>query len=743
MAGSANPSPWIAGTLQDNAASFLNDWDDQGLSFSEEQWNEIEELANRNVDPSLIDFNPSPEFNKAPQQEHDYDGCSTTANDAPALQTTADNGPVYQFDNFDNNSVASGVGDGLYDRLDTGMPTTFPCEQPSQLGSYHDYGTWPHPQYSQPYGPFYSYPEQGLAGRYELHQPGPAMENPYLPKHNLTYGQYTNQWNQRPLAPIVPSSLEPVGACMSCGCKPHTGRCPSPTLPQHPLRLPEVSQVESQGAAKRKWSHSYDDTYSPERATKVPRRSPQGRNAKNCSSPGKDKRGRVVDVSLVYTQRLDQVPNWTSKQGFEFSYTRQGQWEQDIILSAEQLRDYINSCPRQLTIWLQHVPAQSSSRVDKYDSACRYEGCPVPGRTMLMGWFRVVFDEFTELTSTGIKDPFKMAGSMHLWCLERCIDPVELFNSGVLEPDKRILPEEDMNRMAANRQSDIGIIRQSIEPWIETRRSKGGPPQIPCARHEDSLSYVMVKHHIDHQTRARQRTRDRRNGDKPEENRKTIEYHLGRLDLFHLMCKNERRRKQGLPELPYEDSDKNNNDAFTGGEAPDVPPSIDDATDTPLTEEEFDEYIAPYTTKSNDTYAPAEEPQAEQTRMATNRFPTPKSPVLKAEDAINVPPSPPHLDHSKAIPLQTNRAIVSPSDLFSPESVEVNPPPSSVSQSQESASSGAAANEQPGSKPESNGQVVAPPPMTSNLMFPSAPVKQGVQGSPLRRSSRVSAKKTP
>ncbi|KAM0562045.1 hypothetical protein ACHAPJ_002488 [Fusarium lateritium] len=759
MAGPANSSPWEPGSLQHGASNILNDCRGLVAPFSKEQMGFFDEfVAQLEIDPRLLGSNSSPEPNELSQPplqgSHDYDGGSTTPNEASALQTSAVVDTAYQPDNADTYSVASGLGDDPYNQTSPVKHEPVPSGLSSQLEFNIDDRNWHPTQYVDSYQPVYQYPEQGLNGRYEhTLQLSQVTGNPAMSMYGLAYDPGMNQWYQAPFVPGAPLNLEPVGACRSCGCKPHTGRCPSPTFPpQHPRRLPDVAHVESQGAAKRKCSDRYDDSYPTGRATKVPRRSRQRRKGQG---PGRKENGKIEDARLVYTQRLDQVPSWTSEQGYEFSYTRQGQWESDIMLSPDQLRDYVNSCPRQLTIWLQQVPPQSKDRGDDCDKECRYQGCPIPNRTMLAGWHRVAFDEFPELTSEGIKDPFKMAGAMHLWCFERCIDPIELFNTGALEADERILPEEDKNRMALNHGHNTHIMSISVEPWIEARRSKGGPPQIPSARHEDSLSYALVNHHINHQTGARQKTRNNRNGKKPEDCRKTIEYHLGRLDYYHLLCKNDYRRKNGLRELPYEEDEEDDEDNKENYEevhdnnksmnfkAIGAPPPADDTTNVPITNEQFDKFTTDYETKSNNMSAPAQETETEKTRMAADRFPTPDSLVSKAQDVIDVIPSPPDFDFSEFNPSQTNGVIISPSIMFSPESTKGNHPPSPVSEPQEPVSSEATKKEQPGSKTESNGQVVTPPPMKPSLILPSVSAKRAVQGSPLRRSSRVSAKKTP
>ncbi|KAG5991985.1 hypothetical protein E4U54_003773 [Claviceps lovelessii] len=111
--------------------------------------------------------------------------------------------------------------------------------------------------------------------------------------------------------------------------------------------------------------------------------------------------------------------------------------------STEDIKLYLEQCPRDYILWVQSEPPQSTHRqVGRdgkdcpEDTKCRWADCPIKG-SHVMGLYRVAFDEFPAQTSQGIKDPYKVAMLLHLWCFERILDPLVYYNRGVLLPDTR------------------------------------------------------------------------------------------------------------------------------------------------------------------------------------------------------------------------------------------------------------------------------------------------------------------
>ncbi|TVY79368.1 hypothetical protein Focb16_v008546 [Fusarium oxysporum f. sp. cubense] len=390
----------------------------------------------------------------------------------------------------------------------------------------------------------------GTHGQANLHiQPNYPVYNSYQPSYhypgNGIQGIYNTQgMAQYPLQPpaaIKAQSMHniiQVNKCADCRQDPHPGSCFSQAAPQNrrppqqriqqvPCQEPDGRPAWLQTPPKRKRNAVFDDDSDVEVPLKKPCR--KGRSFRTKRGKEKDPEIGIKMYGMFRFPELD----WVSRRGFEFLYLSTGQWEKKILFSAEDLKDYIYNCPRNPRLWIQQNPAQCTERTIDADTICRYSNCPDTNHTIRPGWCRVAFDEFYHHTSCGQKDPFKMAGVMHLWCFEQCIDPVEVMANGKMVPDDRDdekLVKEKSNKMAITRDSDTRIVVDTIRPWFKKRA--GQAPQAPYANYEDSLSYALVKHHLDHQVGARHRSRGGRNKDRPESELKTIDVHMGRLDFW-------------------------------------------------------------------------------------------------------------------------------------------------------------------------------------------------------------------
>ncbi|UPK90292.1 hypothetical protein LCI18_001227 [Fusarium solani-melongenae] len=273
----------------------------------------------------------------------------------------------------------------------------------------------------------------------------------------------------------------------------------------------------------------------------------------------KQKGDSACDPSKIYKDALPLVTNWKKKSGGgpHFEYTALGQWVDHLEFSAAEVHHYLQHCPRDVNIFVQQPPAQANSRQQECDRRCRYAQCPVDSKIIRPGFLRVVFDEYHNLTSNGRKDPFKVAGCMHLWCFEQCVDPYDYWSKKKLFPDDRHLPKEQKNLMAINRDTDRAIVNRAFMPWmsIQEKLKQQGDPEIP-RDHQDSLTYALVKYHLDNQVTARQTCRDRRNKAKAEEDRNTLDVHLGDLRVYARRCRAIKARKRTgpkrrKPESPY------------------------------------------------------------------------------------------------------------------------------------------------------------------------------------------------
>ncbi|KAL6404113.1 hypothetical protein AUP68_13495 [Ilyonectria robusta] len=248
---------------------------------------------------------------------------------------------------------------------------------------------------------------------------------------------------------------------------------------------------------------------------------------------------KIADPSKFYTKPMEMPQPWEID-GTTFSYDAYGHLTSGLTFNADQLRNYFEYCPRQLRLWVQHHPAQCNSRMIGRDHSCRYSGCPVLSKNIGPGWHRVVFDEYSLLTKNGDKDPFHIAGAMHLWCFERCFDPAQYYHKGALRPDVRVLPKEEKNPMALNRHPDKHIVEQTFMPWIK-RQLKIGPQMMPRPE-EESLSQALFNHHLTAQSVTRQMTRDKRFNKKQTKVKKTADCHKGNLGLW--VAENNKEREQ-------------------------------------------------------------------------------------------------------------------------------------------------------------------------------------------------------
>ncbi|PTB75712.1 hypothetical protein M440DRAFT_1392235 [Trichoderma longibrachiatum ATCC 18648] len=250
------------------------------------------------------------------------------------------------------------------------------------------------------------------------------------------------------------------------------------------------------------------------------------------------------DPSRRYTANLVNVSPWGSRKWngkHLFGYTPKGQWLRDRCFNRKQLQEYVDNCAKETVFWVQQAPTQCNHRLDPEDRICRWANCPVANRTIAAGWLRVAFDEFPHLTSNGLRDPLKCAGSMHLWCFEQAFDPLQFHLSGRLRAEDREFPLEDKSVVTLEKLTDAGIIREAYQPWFLQRMRR---PNQPPREYRDTLSYRLTRYHVDNQTAARQKARSKRNTAKSADERRTIDVHLGNLKLFVEITNKVKRSKK-------------------------------------------------------------------------------------------------------------------------------------------------------------------------------------------------------
>lgn len=259
------------------------------------------------------------------------------------------------------------------------------------------------------------------------------------------------------------------------------------------------------------------------------------------------------DPSHFYAEPCQALEPWgpkTEDGSPLFSYLPQGQLTLSKQYTAEEIRQYLRDCPRKAVAWVQQAPAQCNHRLSHVERKCRYTDCPDRNNSILPGWLRVAFDEFSTATTNGTKDPFKVAMVMHLYCFEQCFDPMELYMEGRLLPEDRALLRETKNPMAITKNSDARIVGETFEPWFkwnEKRWRQGGAVKVPRP-YKETLSHALVGHHLDNQIQSRQRTRSKRNSAKSKDDWNTIDVHRGDLSVY---ARRYDRRRYDMHPTPY------------------------------------------------------------------------------------------------------------------------------------------------------------------------------------------------
>ncbi|KAG6113304.1 hypothetical protein E4U13_003921 [Claviceps humidiphila] len=285
-------------------------------------------------------------------------------------------------------------------------------------------------------------------------------------------------------------------------------------------------------------------------------------------------------ASRWYDPWVYQPPSWRldnkrkdrrrgeSKPDFEYTQDAQLVWRK---YTTEEIRAYLDECPRKYALWLQRDLSQFNHRLQsrtgkssvKKDRHCRWRDCPAEGKPV-SGMYRVAFDEFPMQTSHGIKDPFKVAMVTHLWCFEQIFDPVIYHQNGRLHldtrtfatppsglPDKRGLephPEnlgraEDINpfsiRIGNGKRSNNHerIPEAAYYPWLE-KKIKDLAPAMDLPRiHDESLGYAFTLWQLEKETKSKLALRKKRHGklQPPErDGRPESERFCGNSSTLHL-----------------------------------------------------------------------------------------------------------------------------------------------------------------------------------------------------------------
>lgn len=264
---------------------------------------------------------------------------------------------------------------------------------------------------------------------------------------------------------------------------------------------------------------------------------PAGDITKVDNGRRKRKRGeQPSNADMVYHNNpeippLMPLPSWGGEPNGPalFQYNDHQELKFHIAYSASQIRQFIEENPRKPKLWIQQSPPQAKDRLKGVRNKCCWECCPAKDRVIETGWLRVGFYEFPKETrDDGLRDPLKPTTQMHLYCYEQCFDPVVDWQAGRLEPDDFVFSRETKQLTSLNKNSDKNIVVETFVPWFKYKSITNQPRP-----YEQTLSYALNRHHLDHQTSARQTKRDKGNENKRAGDKKTIDIHVGNL-LFYI-----------------------------------------------------------------------------------------------------------------------------------------------------------------------------------------------------------------
>jgi len=225
------------------------------------------------------------------------------------------------------------------------------------------------------------------------------------------------------------------------------------------------------------------------------------------------RREHKLSISNHPTKFYASLPGHPKSWGFNpetgrdaFAYTEKGELEPRVTYSTRQIYEFIKCRPEQegsehLILWIQHPPAQFTHRYPRglESGMCRWNRCPIKKNTIFKGHWRVALDERGD--ELGEKyDPFHNAGYLHLYCLEKMFNLIELFiDPGIdIRVDRRRMRHEEKNPMALNR--DHTQLIDVVEEWEteqEAKHQASDPDSRPQRTGDDFLYWRLTAKHIE------------------------------------------------------------------------------------------------------------------------------------------------------------------------------------------------------------------------------------------------------
>lgn len=404
--------------------------------------------------------------------------------------------------------------------------TTDPCAQQSQLTAASTAPGSVDPSQATGSGfPINGEAASGAPGL-DLNFIDPRIIEEFETKHGpMTLGGSAAPQQAPAPTPAVSETMPPLMDPTTIPTGHHPARTPAAVQTERRSRLVQEDQAPAKGAI-------------PQVPTNY-----SGVAARDDPEPNRrqvlvHRRGKTdVHPSQVY-RRLAATPQSWGPPAFKklFSYTEHGEWEPSLRFTQKDMMFYITNvrtlAKRPLKIWIQHLPSQRNYRYpNPATTKCRWDGCPMPNNTILKGFYRVAFDERSDVSGT-VTDPFHNAGYMHLHCFEKLFDVYELIRYGFAGLEDRDFPHEDRNPMSVVK--DRPRLNTTYRNWLygqepaykaflRDRARRGSHCRhIPK---EQKLWSVLTKGFVEMEPEARMKMRDIRNGN-------SIDKHLGDLDKF-------------------------------------------------------------------------------------------------------------------------------------------------------------------------------------------------------------------
>ncbi|KAI1212353.1 uncharacterized protein F4807DRAFT_367720 [Annulohypoxylon truncatum] len=270
---------------------------------------------------------------------------------------------------------------------------------------------------------------------------------------------------------------------------------------------------------------------------KRPTKGPNGESLKNDRIPRVTRKNQPrPNPREWYGPPLSPPESWGPKDKTGrpvFKYTEYGELERGRSYSQKEMRWYLygpkvhedfelpkplpnvpeveNKTRQGLTIWIGWVASQSNERYPhgSQSQRCRFADCPDPNHTIRAGFPRVIFDERTNVDADAI-DPFHNAGYAHLFCFEKHFDLVQAFHHLDVRADERDFKrEENLGRLSRQ----FPEIRNELDLWWRDQYPKFLEHGKNRDRsYEQSLSYRLICHTLEHSSEGRVKMRESRGG---------------------------------------------------------------------------------------------------------------------------------------------------------------------------------------------------------------------------------------